>query len=255
MVFLQRGPVAGLALQVGVLLCTAAFVPLSLVAWGMALTWAVVTATGLSRGLSRSPGRSGGPRLGPADWVTLVRSCLIGGVAALVAQSFVGVGSVPALVGLAAMALVLDAVDGAVARRTGTVSDLGARFDMEADAFLILALSVYVSRELGWWVLTIGVARYAFVAASWSVGWMRRPLPYRYWRKVVAALQGVVLTVAASGTLDPRMDVVIVGIACLLLAESFGRDVLWLQAHRDGQALSNTPSPSGETPAARVRSS
>ena len=41
----------------------------------------------------------------------------------------------------------LDAVDGQVARRTGTVSALGARFDMEVDAFLILVLSVYVAPD------------------------------------------------------------------------------------------------------------
>ena len=47
----------------------------------------------------------------------------------------------------------------------GTTSPLGARFDMEVDAFLILVLSVYVGRTIGAWVLAIGVARYAFVAA------------------------------------------------------------------------------------------
>ena len=58
--------------------------------------------------------------------------------------------------------LVLDAVDGRVARRTGTTSSFGARFDGEADAFLILVLSVYVAARLGSWVLVIGAARYAF---------------------------------------------------------------------------------------------
>ena len=37
---------------------------------------------------------------------------------------------------------VLDAVDGHVARRTGTATAFGARFDMEVDAFLIVVLSV-----------------------------------------------------------------------------------------------------------------
>ena len=43
-------------------------------------------------------------------------------------------------------ALALDGVDGQVARRTGTASELGARFDMEVDAFLILVLSVAAGR-------------------------------------------------------------------------------------------------------------
>ena len=43
---------------------------------------------------------------------------------------------------LSSVALALDGVDGQVARRTRTVSALGARFDMEVDAFLVLVLSV-----------------------------------------------------------------------------------------------------------------
>ena len=73
----------------------------------------------------------------------------------------------PALVGLTSLALVLDAVDGRVARGTETVSALGGRFDMEVDAFLIFVLSVYVAQSVGVWVLALGAARYVFVAAGW----------------------------------------------------------------------------------------
>ena len=94
------------------------------------------------------------------------------------------------LVSLAAVALALDAVDGWVARRTRTTGLLGARFDAEADAFLILILSVYVARSAGAWVLAIGAARYVFLAAGWLLPWMRAQLPPRHWRKVVGATQG-----------------------------------------------------------------
>src|SRR5439155_17583642 len=106
------------------------------------------------------------------------------------------------LVSLAALALALDPVDGWVARRTRTTA-LGARFDGETDAFLILVLSVYVARSAGAWVLAIGAARYAFLVAGWLLPWMRAELPPRYWRKVVAATQGVALTFAVSAVL-PR---------------------------------------------------
>ena len=88
-------------------------------------------------------------------------------MAALVVESVLRPEPVALLVRLAAVALALDAVDGWVARRTGTVSELGARFDMEADAFLILVLSGFVADSLGGWVLAIGLMRYAFVAAGW----------------------------------------------------------------------------------------
>ena len=151
--------------------------------------------------------RSDQPAIHPADWVTLTRALLIAGVAGLVADSFSRPVSVTALVTLSAVALVLDAVDGQVARRTGTATPLGARLDGEVDAFLILLLSIYVSQDYGSWVLLIGAARYALLLAGWLIPWLAAPLPPRYWGKVVAAVQGIVLTVAASGAArPPRRD-------------------------------------------------
>ena len=46
--------------------------------------------------------------------------------------------------------------------------------------------------------------------------------------QVVAAVQGIVLTVAASGVVDRRTGMIAVAAALLLLAESFGRNVIWL---------------------------
>jgi phosphatidylglycerophosphate synthase len=172
--------------------------------------------------------RSDQPAIHPADWVTLTRAVLIAGVAGLVADSFGRPVPVTALVTLSTVALVLDAVDGQVARRTGTATPLGARIDGECDAFLILLLSIAVSRDYGSWVLVIGAARYALLLAGWLIPWLAAPLPPRYWGKVVAAVQGIVLTVAASGLLDRLVGMIAVAAALLLLAESFGRNVIWL---------------------------
>lgn len=182
-------------------------------------------------------------RFGPADRVTMGRALLVGAVAALVAESFVRAVPVTinvAIVAIATVALVLDLVDGKVARRTGTASEFGARFDMEVDAFLILVLSIYVSRSLGWWVLAIGAMRYAYGAAGWVWVWLRCPAPPRYWCKVVAAIQGIVLTVAASGLLPWTVDVVAVACALALLVESFGRDVVWQFRHRSSGAAGSS---------------
>src|SRR5215831_3671592 len=172
--------------------------------------------------------RSDQPAIFPADWVTLTRALLVAGVAGLVADSFARPVSVTALVTLSTVALVLDAVDGQVARRTGTATEVGARMDCEVDAFLILLLSIVVSQDYGGWVLAIGAARYALLLAGWFIPWLAAPLPPRYWGKVVAAVQGIVLTVAASGLLDRRTGMIAVAAALLLLAESFGRNVIWL---------------------------
>jgi phosphatidylglycerophosphate synthase len=166
---------------------------------------------------------------GPASWVTLARGTLAVGVAALVADHDTPVA---ALVTLATVALVLDAVDGVVARRTGTATALGARLDGEVDAFLILVLSVYVAPRYGAWVLLIGAARYVFLLGEWLLPWMRVPLPARRWRRVVAAIQGVVLTIAAAGILPRTATQGLLGAALAALAASMGECVWWLWRRR-----------------------
>jgi phosphatidylglycerophosphate synthase len=167
--------------------------------------------------------------MGPASWVTLVRAFLAVGVAALIVA---GRGPAPIVV-LASVALVLDLVDGWLARRTGTESAFGARFDGETDAFLILALSVYVAPTHGAWVLTIGAARYVFLLGEWLLPWMRAPIPPRRWRKVVAAAQGIVLTVAAADVLPRLLVQIALAAALVALLVSMGECVVWLWRHRD----------------------
>jgi phosphatidylglycerophosphate synthase len=188
----------------------------------------LVTGSAAAALLVTARRRSDQPAIFPADWITLTRMLLIAGVTGLVADSFSRPVSITALVSLSAVALALDAVDGQVARRTGTATPLGTRIDGEADAFLILVLSIAVSQDYGGWVLVIGAARYAFLLAGWLIPWLAAPLPPRYWRKVVAAIAGIVLTVAASGVTSRRVGMIAVAVALLLLAESFGRDVIWL---------------------------
>ncbi|MEC3982247.1 CDP-alcohol phosphatidyltransferase family protein [Amycolatopsis sp. H20-H5] len=168
--------------------------------------------------------------LGPADQVTLARAVLVGGVVALVAGHPHGGMPTAVFVSLTAVALSLDAVDGQVARRTGTVSPRGARFDMEVDAFLIFVLSAYAATFLGVWVLTIGVLRYAFVAAGWVLPWLCGPLTPSSARKAVAAMQGVFLLVAVSGLVPYAVEPGVAGLALAALGWSFGRDTrrLWL---------------------------
>ena len=219
----HTGPVTGIIGQLAVLSAVAGTVGLDTTGWLVGTACALVTAAGLLHGLTRS----GSTALGAANWVTLTRAMLVGGVTALVADAFVGPVNEAAMVGLAVVALFLDGLDGWVARRTGTVSALGARFDMEVDAFLILVLSVYVAQSIGPWVLAIGAARYAVWVVGWVLRWMRTPVPPRYWRKPVTAIQGIVLTAAVADLLPGVAINGAIAVATVLLAESFGRDVVW----------------------------
>jgi phosphatidylglycerophosphate synthase len=172
-------------------------------------------------------------RLGGANRVTLVRATLVAGVAALVVQSMTTSVSRPLVVATSVVALVLDGVDGWLARRNGGVTRLGAVFDMETDAFLILVLSVYVAPAAGWWVLAIGLARYSLLVAAQVWRWLASPTPPRPWAKVVAAVQGVVLAVAASDLLPGAWSRAMLVVALALLVESFTHQawVLWRRRH------------------------
>jgi phosphatidylglycerophosphate synthase len=223
------GPTAGMAVQFALLAGLAAGVGLGSAGWLTAMAYALVTWAVLTRALYRSGMRS----LGPANRVTLARATLVGCVTAIVADSAGARTPVVILVALASVALILDAVDGRVARRTGTTSPLGARFDMEIDSVLVLVLSVYVARSLGLWVLAIGLFRYAFVAAALVLPWLRAPLPPRFSRKTVAAMQGVVLVVASAGLVPRPLMIAVVGASLAVLVWSFARDIGWLWRVRD----------------------
>ncbi|MGB3444872.1 MAG: CDP-alcohol phosphatidyltransferase family protein [Actinophytocola sp.] len=213
--------------------------------WLAAIAFAVAGWAVLAEALPRYGVRG----LGPADLVTLTRSVLAGGVVALIADTSHPRGSVWPLVVIATLALAMDAVDGQVARRTGTASEFGARFDMEVDAFLILVLSAFVATQLGWWVLAIGAMRYLFVAAARLWPWLSAPLPVRMSSKAVAAAQGIVLTVAT--VLPHTAALVLVAVALAALTWSFGHDIRWLYRHRDLAPAAAPAKDGGESPRRR----
>ena len=212
----------GLVAQVVLLAVLDATAGLRAGGWIVGLVAAGIIAAALARGIAH------GGRFGPASWVTLARATIAVGVAALI----VGDPPVALIVTLASIGLALDAVDGRLARRTGTTSALGARFDGEVDALLILALSLYVAPDHGAWVLLIGAARYVFLAGEVLVPWMAPPLPPSPGRKVVAAVQGIVLTVAAAGVVPTRIMQTLLLAALAALVASMGHSVWWLWRRR-----------------------
>ena len=93
-----------------------------------------------------------------------------------------------------------DGADGWLARRSGVASAFGARFDMEIDALLIMALAVLAWQhgKAGGWVLLSGLLRYAFVGCGWFAPWLERPLPPSRRRQAVCVLQILVLCAVVS---------------------------------------------------------
>jgi phosphatidylglycerophosphate synthase len=72
----------------------------------------------------------------------------------------------PSLSTAVLLVLIMDGLDGLVARGTNTHSAQGAQFDAESDAFVMLTVCViHVLRGLSPWVLSAGLVRYAYVLA------------------------------------------------------------------------------------------
>jgi len=167
--------------------------------------------------------------LTPADRVTLSRAGLLVLVAVLVLlRPLVDPGQWGwAVLGVSVPMLLLDAVDGAVARRT-VVTDRGARWDMETDAATVLVLSFAAAPAVGVWVIAAGLMRYAFVLAGAVLPALRGPLPPSQTRRVVAAVQGPALLLAVAPGLPVAVAVVGCALALGALTFSFGRDALAL---------------------------
>lgn len=168
-------------------------------------------------------------RFGAANHVTMMRAALVAVVAGGVGEAPTsGLALTAALLGAAGVTL--DGVDGWLARRSGLASDFGARFDMEVDALLILALCVVAWRhdKAGAWVLTSGLLRYAFVAAGWVWTWMRRPLQPSKRRQTTCVLQILALLVVLSPWVLHPWSHVVAAASVAILCYSFFIDVRWL---------------------------
>jgi phosphatidylglycerophosphate synthase len=172
------------------------------------------------------------PAFGAANRVTLVRAALTLLLVALLGTA-PRVGVAWTIVVLATLAAVLDGVDGRLARRRGETSAFGARFDMETDALLILALAglAWQLGKAGAWVLLAGALRYVFVAPGYALPWLARPLPPSRRRQTVCVIQ-IVSLIACAAPLFARPASAVMALAGLVtLVGSFALDVGWLARH------------------------
>ncbi|HEU4618588.1 MAG TPA: CDP-alcohol phosphatidyltransferase family protein [Gammaproteobacteria bacterium] len=171
-----------------------------------------------------------GAPLGAANRITLVR----GALAALAAGLLLAEPRPERAwfaVGVIALALALDGVDGALARRFRLETAFGARFDMETDALTILILCALAWRfgRAGVWVLLGGLLRYAFVAAGSLWPWLKRPLPPSRRRQTACVLQIVALVACLAPVAPARLAASIAALGLAAIAASFAADVLWLR--------------------------
>jgi phosphatidylglycerophosphate synthase len=172
---------------------------------------------------------------GLANLVTFLRAVLaLPLLAAILLPGLQTEPIVAFLVAVAGLAVVLDGLDGWLARRLDQSSAFGARFDMEVDAFLILLLSILVwqTGQTGAWVLWIGLLRYFFVAAGWYWTWLQAPLFASRRRQAICVLQSVILLFSLLPFVPAPWPGILAGAALLALVYSFAFDTIWLFRRR-----------------------
>jgi phosphatidylglycerophosphate synthase len=171
-------------------------------------------------------------RFGPANQITTLRALLVALIVSLIGEPQLPIVAASA-VGASVVVTMLDSVDGWVARRHRISSDFGARFDMEIDALLILALSMLVWRfeKAGAWVLLSGLLRYAFVAAGARWAWLRHTLPRSRRRQAICVIQIAGLTLALVPAFVPPLSTALAAVSLATLGFSFLVDTLWLWRH------------------------
>jgi len=188
-----------------------------------------LVACAIVRGVN---GRHPFSRFGAANRVTMLRAVVVVFVAGLIGEP-----AVPTVVWAAVVATAvvtaLDGLDGQLARRSSMASEFGARFDMEVDALLILALSVlaWLHGKAGGWILCSGFIRYAFVFAGRWRQWLTRPLPPSRRRKAICVVQLVALGVIVMPPVARPLSESIAAVALGMLAGSFFIDIVWLWRH------------------------
>jgi phosphatidylglycerophosphate synthase len=125
----------------------------------------------------------------------------------------------------------MDGIDGYLARRDGTATRYGARFDMEIDALFgaVLSLTILSAGIAGPLILILGFMRYVFVGANYMLPWLNGSLPESMRRKVVCVVQIAVLIALICPLVPPALHLpfTLIGVAALIW--SFAIDTLWLK--------------------------
>ena len=186
-------------------------------------------------------------RFGSANVVTLLRTGIAALVTGLALEALVtgtGLLAAPGEIGDlwawaapagALLALILDGVDGWLARRRRAASAFGARFDIEADALMVLGLSLaaLASGRAGPWVLTAGALRYIFLVAGTLWPALSAPLPASFRRKAICVALGTTLVTGLVPAVPTATAGVFMSAGVLAVVYSFAVDAVWLIRRRE----------------------
>ena len=183
--------------------------------------------------------REGGPqRITLATWITILRGAALALLAGFLTVDGLSGDLVWVPGVLFAVAASLDAVDGAVARVTDSVTELGGRLDVELDGLTVLvgATAIVVQGSAPVAFLAVGFARYLFVFGIWSRrrrGLAVSGLPPSQLRRFLGATAMVAIWLALLPVPGQRLSWLLTAFVMVPFLLHFGRD--WLAVSRGGR--------------------
>ena len=168
-------------------------------------------------------------RFGPANQATTLRVAAVAIVAGFLFERPTP-DLAAAAAAVAVFAAILDGLDGWLARSSRMSSAFGARFDLEVDALLIMALATLAWQhdKAGAWILLSGLLRYLFITGGFVWYWLRQPLPPSLRRQAICVIQVLGLIVAVLPVVRPPVSTIVAAVSLAILCYSFLVDTLWL---------------------------
>lgn len=169
-------------------------------------------------------------RNGYAHGITLIRlvmTLLIGFLYFLLSNGVIAAA--------AAVIVLLDALDGYLAKKYHSESPEGSYFDMETDALYVCVLCsvIYIRGFIGPWVLLAGFARYIYVVILLLAGYGNREEPSALFSRLVAGF--LFCSVITPFVLERSAYLPVVSSAALLLLISFSFS--FVRHFREGRVL------------------
>ena len=135
---------------------------------------------------------------------------------------------------LAIISLLLDGLDGFIARKYNQVTKYGEVIDQEADNFLIfvMSISLYLNKEIGLYVFLIPAFRYIFIFFMTRYSWLNNTLPDSQLRKVVCVSIILIMIISQDSYFTNDVVIFLVLLSLFIITFSFSRDIIWLYRNK-----------------------
>lgn len=160
--------------------------------------------------------------IGYANWVSIIRLVTI-----IIVFIFYESIDEQVLFYIFLVAILLDGLDGFLARKFGHVSQFGGVLDMETDALLVLILSwIHVDMQsIGWWLLIPGGFRYIY---GLLFSWFEQNPMVDFPPKIVRATIAVIFffSLLTPFVLSQELSTLILSIASVLIILSFSLSII-----------------------------